>query len=218
MLAAGDAIGNHVLRIQAVLRAAGYDSRVYAEEIHPGVAGRAGHYTAFAGDGRILYHLSTSCPPMADLVAGHARRHGPGAVVVDYHHITPPEFFDRWEPWAAESARRARTEMAGLAPHIGLALADSSYSEDDLRASGYTRTAVVPILIDFAGYDGPGEGAPAAGGGGGARWLFVGRVAPNKCQHDVIGAFAVYRELFDPAATLTLVGGVTSAAYRRALG
>jgi len=45
----------------------------------------------------------------------------------------------------------------------------------------------------------------------------VGRIAPNKCQHDIVAAFAVYRKLFDPCATLTLVGGATSPRYLRAL-
>src|SRR6202035_4161537 len=38
-----------------------------------------------------------------------------------------------------------------------------------------------------------------------------------KCQHDVIGAFAVYRRLFDPEATLTLVGGSAAPRYEQAL-
>jgi glycosyltransferase involved in cell wall biosynthesis len=53
--------------------------------------------------------------------------------------------------------------------------------------------------------------------GGGTRWLFIGRVAPNKCQHDVLAAFAVYREVYDPRARLTLVGGRTSNVYYRSL-
>ena len=46
----------------------------------------------------------------------------------------------------------------------------------------------------------------------------MGRVAPNKCQHDIVGAFAVYRRVFDPEARLTLVGGATSPHYQQALG
>ena len=50
---------------------------------------------------------------------------------------------------------------------------------------------------------------------GGADWLFVGRVTPNKCQHDVVKAFAAYRRLHDPQARLHLVGGVASSPTRR---
>jgi glycosyltransferase involved in cell wall biosynthesis len=52
---------------------------------------------------------------------------------------------------------------------------------------------------------------------GGTKWLFVGRLAPNKCQHDVVAAFAIYRRLYDPGATLTLVGSPTSYRYQRAV-
>ena len=42
-------------------------------------------------------------------------------------------------------------------------------------------------------------------------------VAPNKCQHDVVAAFAAYRRVFEPRARLTLIGGTTSARYLRAI-
>jgi glycosyltransferase involved in cell wall biosynthesis len=63
-----------------------------------------------------------------------------------------------------------------------------------------------------------GDGSAGRGRGGvGARWLFVGRVAPNKAQHDVVKAFAWYRRVFDAEASLTLVGGVSAGSYWSAL-
>ena len=47
--------------------------------------------------------------------------------------------------------------------------------------------------------------------------MFVGRVAPNKAQHDVVKAFAWYRRVFDAEASLTLVGGVSAGSYWSAL-
>src|SRR3546814_4577880 len=51
----------------------------------------------------------------------------------------------------------------------------------------------------------------------GRSWLFVGRLAPNKCQHDVIAAFAAYRMLYDRGARLTLVGSEAASSYADAL-
>ncbi len=51
----------------------------------------------------------------------------------------------------------------------------------------------------------------------GSHWLFVGRLAPNKSQHDVIAAFAAYRTLYDPGARLTLIGSEAAASYSDAL-
>jgi len=218
VFAGGDAIGHHVLHTQRVLRQAGFDSEIYVEEAHPAVRRHARHYRELRpepGD-RLLYHLSTGSPMAAYL----AEQDHP--VLVYYHNITPASFFARWEPVAAANVARAREELRKLASVTRLAMANSEYSARELRDEGYGETAVVPVLVDFADLDAEPDAATAArlrraAESGGARWLFVGRLAPNKCQHDVIGAFAAYRALFDPAARLCLVGGQTSVAYRRAL-
>jgi L-malate glycosyltransferase len=218
VFAGGDAIGNHVLRLQRVLRAAGLESEIYADEIRPAVRRHARPYREFRGAGSdwMLYHLSTGSPMAAFL----AEQEQPLAVY--YHNITPAPFFAAWEPEATENVTRAREELRKLASVTRFAMANSSYSEAELRDEGYADTCVVPVLVDFADYDGIPDRATTARLArakerGGTRWLFVGRLAPNKCQHDVIGAFAVYRTLFDPDARLCLVGGKTSALYHRAL-
>jgi glycosyltransferase involved in cell wall biosynthesis len=143
-------------------------------------------------------------------------------LLVYYHNITPAEFFARWEPEAAMSMEAARAELRDLARVSRLAMAPSRYSERELIDVGYRPTALTPLLIDFDDYQRRPNPKSLAilqkqRDRGGAHWLFVGRLAPNKCQHDVIGAFAVYRQLFDPKARLTLLGGVTSDLYYRAL-
>jgi len=217
-----DAIGNHVLQVRRVLRDSGVDSEIWAEHIHPALAREARPYPEFAdsgigrGEAILVYHASTHSPMAAFLGAR------PERLVVDYHNITPARFFARWEPVAASSMELARMELGELTPRVELGLADSGFNEAELVELGYRRTAVQPLLIDFADYDiEPKAQTMARLGrarrGGGARWLFVGRLAPNKCQHDVIGAFAAYRRIYDPAAHLTLIGGVTAQLYLRAL-
>ena len=226
VFAAGDAIGNHVLQIRATLRAAGYESEIFADAIHPSMRRRARHYLDFRapaggpsgrrGSVHLLYHLSTG-NRMAAWLAGQRL-----PLAVDYHNITPAEYFDHWQPATAQVAREARAELRRLASAVAWGLADSGYNAAELIEEGYPDTAVVPILLDFATYD----AAPAAATltrlrrraeGGGAEWLFVGRVAANKCQHDLIAAFAVYRQLFDPRARLSIVGGRGLLLYARAL-
>jgi glycosyltransferase involved in cell wall biosynthesis len=104
---------------------------------------------------------------------------------------------------------------------VQLAIADSTYNAEDLRSEGFERTAVSPILVDFTEYDEAPRSRTLSRlrkeADGGHRWLFIGRLSPNKCQHDLIAAFAVYRRLFDPKARLSLVGGGPAPLYRRAL-
>src|SRR5439155_6324692 len=54
-------------------------------------------------------------------------------------------------------------------------------------------------------------------GKGGTDWFFIGRVAPNKCQHDIVKAFAAHRRMYDGDARLWLAGGSSSAGYQRAV-
>lgn len=216
-----DAIGNHVLQLRRVLRDAGYESDIWADIIHPPVARQARHYREHppvrpgAGD-LALYHAST----YSDMAGWLAARAGAGdRLVVYYHNITPAEYFARWEPVAAEGCGRARRELASLAPSTELAMAASAYNQAELLDTGYRSTVVSPLLVDLDEYHAAPDSRAVARhrARGGTRWLFVGRLAPNKCQHDVIGAFAAYRRAFDPAARLVLAGAPASARYLRAL-
>jgi len=59
---------------------------------------------------------------------------------------------------------------------------------------------------------GSGDGAS-----GGPVWLFVGRLAPHKAQHDLLAAFALYRETVDAGARLVLAGAGSLPVYETAL-
>jgi glycosyltransferase involved in cell wall biosynthesis len=215
-----DAIGMHTLRMRDVLRESGGRSEIFAADIHAEVRGEGHDYRSVARhagpDATFLYHASTASP-MAAFLAEQGR-----PLLIDYHNVTEPAFFDRWSPEVGEKMRRARAELRDLVPVTQAAMADSPFNEEELRRLGFSPTAVVPILIDFAEYDvAPDEKAlhrrRRTRERGGADWLFVGRLSPNKCVHDVIGSFAVYRAACDPSARLTIVGGPTVEGYLRAV-
>jgi len=220
--AARDAIGNHTLQVRRALRAAGYESDIYAEHIGASLQQEARPFAEAKaagarppGERALIYHASTDSD-MAGWLASIAA--GGEIVQIYYHNITPSSFFTRWLPDAARGTRMAREQLAELAPAVRLGMAATRYSERELVEVGCRRTAVCPLLIDLSEYHRePEPGTLArlrrAREHGGARWLFVGRLAPNKCQHDVVAAFAVYRRLFDPRARLTLVGGGTVPDY-----
>jgi glycosyltransferase involved in cell wall biosynthesis len=220
-LAAGDAIGVHVRHTQRVLRGAGFRSEIFYDEAQASVRKLGRHYTTFdrerdgeSGAAWVLFQLSTGSD-MTGFLLDLDLPYG-----VYFHNVTPPEFFERWEPGAAENLRRALHDVRRLAARSRFALANSTFSEATLVEAGYSPTAVVPVLVDYDEYDAPANRRVTARierEAAGARWLFVGRIAPNKCQHDVIAAFAAYREVYDATARLTLVGGRTSNVYYRSL-
>ncbi len=219
-LAARDAIGRHTLEARRLLREAGFESEIYVGEAHREVARQAIPYQQFTGGppGRtwLLYQCSTGSP----VGAFCAQR--PEPLIIDYHNITPAELFGPWEPHVGVELTAGRHQLADLAPVTALGLADSTFNEAELISLGYRRTAVVPILLDQADFEGDPDPTELgrlqdAKRRGGADWLFVGRIAPNKAQHDVIKAFAVYRRMVDPLARLHLVGRSSSHRYLTAL-
>jgi glycosyltransferase involved in cell wall biosynthesis len=218
-----DAIGNHTLQTRRILRQAGYESDIWAEHILGSLSSEARPYLEDVhepGEQRLLLYQSSTSSLMADWL--HARAKAGEALLGHYHNITPARFFSRWEPHIAVAMESARRELAMLAPCTELSFADSGYNEAELVECGYQETVVCPLLVDLDEYHRPPDKATLdrlrrRRERSGAQWLFVGRLAPNKCQHDVVGAFAVYRKVFDPGAHLTLVGGATSLNYSRAL-
>lgn len=219
-LSPGDATSNHALAVQRELRAMGLASEVYAHTVHPSLRGRARSYDSYApAPGRrerLLYHLSIGSV-VADFLL---QRDEP--LVVDYHNLTPGEFFADWAPLVVYGQSWGRRQLAELASTSVLGLADSSFNRAELVDAGCRKAVVVPILLDTGDFDRELDEAALgrlqrAKEVGGADWLFVGRVVPNKAQHDVVKAFAAYRRIYDPAARLHLVGGTSVPAYATAL-
>ena len=216
---AHDAIGNHVTQLRRLLRDAGYQSEIWYEHLDPRMAGDVRPYTecdaAADPDRLILYHASTHSG-MADWILAAAG--GGQRIAVDYHNITPASYFSAWEPRAARSMELARRQLAELAPVFSGAVADSEYNAIELAEFGILGATACPILLDTSDYHAPPDGDGVARWPGEPLWLFVGRIAPNKCQHDVIAAFAVYRRLFAPTARLAVIGAPTSVRYKKQLG
>jgi glycosyltransferase involved in cell wall biosynthesis len=152
---------------------------------------------------------------MAQWLAGRTE-----TLVVNYHNITPPELVAAWDNHLALGQLRAQHELRMLAPRTSLAIADSAYNREHLVAAGFARSAVVPpsaaLGADVLNAAGP-EARRGDVRGRGARWLSVGRVAPNKAVHETVMALMVTRAHRDPDATLLIVGKPAIASYDEAL-
>ena len=123
---ARDAIGNHSLIAQRLLRVDGPRARRSTPHRRPGGSGTrcATSRRCDATHGAwVIYQCSTGAP-IADVLA---EREAP--LIVDYHNITPPRLFEAWEPRdrprarrgataarAARRAGRARTRRLGVQP------------------------------------------------------------------------------------------------------
>jgi glycosyltransferase involved in cell wall biosynthesis len=217
-LAPRDAQSQHHLNIRAALRGAGYASDLFVGEAKGELRGEAESFRSFVGgpDTWVLYGHAIGSP-VADFVLER-----PEPLLLDYHNITPAGLFAPWEPHAAIRMAAGRRQLRALAARARLGLADSAYNAQELIDLGTRRTAVVPIMVDVDNFAAPPDPSTlerlrSAHARGQRNLLFVGRIAPNKCQHELVAALDALRRGHDIDARLVLVGGSASDRYERTL-
>lgn len=215
-----DAIGIHVLHSRDVLRSMGFESEIYCggawDEVKHLSHGMDELPASGDPDDWLVYHLSSGAKE-GDVFGSRPERK-----IVDYHNITPAELLMPWAPWVGDEVVWGRRQLAELAGVSFFSLADSGYNAQEMAAVGYRDPLVVPPLFDLAAFRHQVDEQFLSErleerAAGGSDWLFVGRVAPHKAQHDLIKAFALYRRLYDPVARLHLVGTWMGEDYPRAL-
>jgi glycosyltransferase involved in cell wall biosynthesis len=219
MLHRHDAVGEHTMALRDRLTVAGVTSRIYSQIPDPGTADQTRPYLDYESDaqpGDVLVYQFATESVMAPWLAGRAE-----PVVINYHSITPPEYFWPWSNGITRLQVGAQMELAQLAPRAALGVAVSRFDEQELHRAGCARTTVIPVAQVAVP---PVEPDPdlvgrlrARDADGSHRWLSVGRLAPNKCHQQTIAALFVARAAARPGPRLTLVGAPSEPAYARAL-
>lgn len=204
----GDGITNGMFLTQKLLRRLGHESEIYCEHIPPELAGAVQHASKLEdrpGD-VLLFHHSLGYPNLQWLKDVRARK------VLVYHNITP----DFLLPQGAlrSLSQLGRDQLQDMRPLFEASIGDSEENAQELEAMGYRHVRVLPLLVDLERSVGvqPNQ-ALIASLQDSVNILFVGRVADNKRQLDVIDCFNLYHRHFEPRARLHLPGSTTSRAY-----
>jgi glycosyltransferase involved in cell wall biosynthesis len=203
------------MRLRDATRARGFESDIFVATVDPDTRTEtrpALEYVDLARSDDVVVYQFATASPMAPWLAGRSQK-----LVVNYHNITPPELLAPWDNHLALGQLRAQSDLHALAPRAALAVADSAYNETHLHAAGFTRTAVVApsagLSADALGAAHRDQSEHASG----ARWLCVGRIAPNKAIEDIVAALAVTRSRLDHDAQLLIIGKPATEAYALAL-
>jgi glycosyltransferase involved in cell wall biosynthesis len=209
-------VGRHTLRLRDATRARGLSSHIFVDLVQDETADEtlpALDYEAQARRGDVVVYQFATASSMVPWMAGRRE-----TLVVNYHNVTPPELLASWDPYLALGQQRALADLEVLAARATLAVADSHYNESYLTEAGFAATAVVPpsAALDQEGVPAEPPSASRAHAGG-ARWLAVGRVAPNKAVEHTLAALTVTRQHSDPGATLRIIGRPVTTTYERAL-
>ncbi len=201
----GDAISHQALGIRRVLRAAGFRSEIIAATADDRSRDQFVDYRAIADDIRaddlVINHFSVGSDVTRMAFAL------PWRMMLNYHNITPPEFFVGIHDELARLCFQGRRELQAHRTRVDFALGASPFNRAELDAMGFAPTAVLPVVPDFEHLAGPADPwILRAFDDDGTNVLFVGRIAPNKRQDNVIRHFAAYQRTFNPKARLLLAG------------
>ncbi|MGC8480341.1 MAG: glycosyltransferase family 4 protein [Acidimicrobiales bacterium] len=210
-LAVYDAVGQHSIALQQFLQSLGVESTLYADEIKPGAEAYAVHYSKFtpqSSQRRLLVYQASTASPIAEFLEER-----PEIKLVNFHNVTPPEFASGWDLGVATAMMRALGELERFASVTDLAFTVSRFNMQDLESLGYRSVALATPFITLERRFARSPRVVDRG----ARWLFVGRVFPNKAQLELVRAFAAYRAIYDEQASLAIVGGRSCLPYVDAL-
>ena len=201
--ACGDAVTNGMLLTQRLLRGMGFESEIYVEHLATELAGSIKHFKQYrsATDQLLLVHHSHGHDQLDWLLRQPERK------VLVYHNITPAEFFPEGDIHR-QYALLGRQQLTDLRGAVCGAFCDSEYNAQELRQLGYSSVSVLPLLIDRERIEALAtREAPPLRDHRCFTVLFVGRVAPNKCQHDLLAILHELQRLASMPVRLVLVGG-----------
>jgi glycosyltransferase involved in cell wall biosynthesis len=200
-LAQGDAITNEIFAIKSRLIKAGYKSTVYARHISSEFRGLAKPLASYEGDGGSVLLIHHSMGIFQD---DFQRVNSlPDRKILIYHNITPVEFLSN--PHLKLMSRVGREQLVGYRRHVDFAFADSEYSRTELTEKGFKNTGVLPIVIDFDRYSVESDTNTLRRLRDYTNILFVGRLAANKRQEDLLKIFYYYHHYVNPMSNLVLL-------------
>ena len=202
----GDAITNQMFALQATLHGMGFESHIYSQHIDY--------------DRSQVRHIDSFVPSEKELLLVH---HSMGhhllnrilgfrnPIVTVYHNITPARELD--DAGNKYFSQVGRNQLSLLAQRSLAGIADSHYNRKEMLLAGFKQVEIIPVRTTFREYEVAGQLRHPE-----RDWLFVGRIAPNKGQLEIIQAFNHYHHNVDKSARLHLVGSHNMRPYVDAVG
>jgi glycosyltransferase involved in cell wall biosynthesis len=200
--AVADAVTNCMFFVQSMLRNFGFQSEIFVEYLDPALSGRMRQLAdlQIAEQDLLLIHHSMGHDIFSRLADLRCRK------VLVYHNITPPQFFDEADPFHSY-AIKGYSQLSLFRDIVESAIAVSPFNARQLRRRDFDKVAVIPFLKDFAAVrDAPHAKQPYYDEAAVFRLLFVGRIVPHKCQHELIDFVNRARSLGCVPLELVLVG------------
>lgn len=199
----GDAVTNSMFFIRKILRDMGFISDIYVQHIAPELTHELLNYGEYKPNDKhiLLIHHSMGHDIFDWITSLTDEKY------LIYHNITPHDFFPMGSPHNFYS-QLGRRQLELLKGFVKGSICDSEYNQQELLDLGFQNTRVIPLLLNIDEILGK-------------KWnqdveirnsyqfniLFVGRIAPNKCQHDIIEIGSYLKSVLTIPFKIHLIGG-----------
>jgi glycosyltransferase involved in cell wall biosynthesis len=212
---AHDAVTNQALGYARMMRSWSIEGQVYAAVVVPELRRkvRPAHQLAgsLAGDDLIVIHYTAHTRGLEEVLDLPQRK------LLVYHNVTPPDLLWDYEPFVAARCAVGRERLADFAGRVDAVATATRFNADDLVRAGFDDVQIVPNLYLFDRE----RLRPMTNGAryedGKTNVIFVGRLAANKRQDELIKAFVLYQRHCNPDSRLILAGGASGITYRARL-
>lgn len=203
-LSYGDAVSNDTMNMNEILEKSGYDTAIYTENIDKRLLTIVKRITDLSDINKediIIYHKAIGTKLSYELDGINCKK------IMRYHNITPGTYFKKYNKTVFNLVEYGREGLEYASKYIDYSFADSSYNMQELVELNYKNVEVLPILISFDDYaKTPDKKTIEKYNDGVTNMLFVGRIAPNKSQEDVIKSFYYYKKYVNQNSRLIFVG------------
>ncbi|MBV8334999.1 MAG: glycosyltransferase, partial [Alphaproteobacteria bacterium] len=188
--------------MQSILESFGFASEIFAQHVDPSLSGQVRRLEDLrpAESDLLLIHHSMGHDAVPRLAELRCRK------FLVYHNITPPRFFEESHPYHSYAVK-GYSQLAQLHDIAESAIAVSPFNARQLEQRGFQNVTVIPLLKDFAAIrNAPHVRTPYYDHSAVFRLLFVGRLVPHKCQHELIEFVERVQSIRNVPLELVLVG------------
>jgi glycosyltransferase involved in cell wall biosynthesis len=197
-----DAVTNCMFFVRSMLKSFGFASDIFVEHVDSALAGRVRPLEELrpAKSDLLLIHHSMGHDAFRRLAEQRCRK------FLVYHNITPPRFFHEKDPFHFYGVK-GYAQLSQFRDIVESAIAVSPFNATQLEQRGFQNVTVIPFLKDFTAIrNAPHARTPYYDQSAVFRLLFVGRLVPHKCQHELVEFVERVRSIGNVPLALVLVG------------
>jgi len=204
----GDGITNGMFYLQKILQELGFVSNIYAEDIAKPLRDKIDSYKKINKKNTqlLLIHYSIYYDFSKWIDKLDIRK------VMIYHNITPYQFFEK-NSLLYTLCKRGVEYLPKLSQKVEGAIGDSNLNSKELIENSFSNVKTIPLLIDTQKIlDAPFDHNLFDKISPEFNIIFVGRIAQNKAQHDLIEIANIYAKISD-SFKMYIIGGTTDITY-----